>query len=179
MKANMTWLLILMGMWAVAGTAAAEENERICEALFVHNADEITLEVDTLTMKGFSPTVVYFCDRPVRLAGHLSVEEFLSSVTTGRDNFIEDPPNAVVSIADGKEFVDVVVTLNKMPTIKGDTLVYEGIGIIEGQLPKKAGGGSIFIDIIGRPMTPMSIAGVHRRTVRRAVRRCAAGVTCY
>jgi len=31
---------------------------------------------------------------------------------------------------------------------------------------------------IGRPGTPGSVAGVHRRMARRAVRRCAAGVTC-
>ena len=31
---------------------------------------------------------------------------------------------------------------------------------------------------IGRPATPGSVAGVHRRVERRAVRRCAAGVTC-
>jgi len=31
---------------------------------------------------------------------------------------------------------------------------------------------------VGRPLTPGSVAGVHRRTERRAVRRCAAGVTC-
>ena len=28
---------------------------------------------------------------------------------------------------------------------------------------------------VGRPLTPVSVAGVHRR----AVRRCAAGVTCH
>jgi hypothetical protein len=33
--------------------------------------------------------------------------------------------------------------------------------------------------VIGRPLTPGSVAGVHRRHTRRAVRRCAAGVTCY
>jgi hypothetical protein len=32
--------------------------------------------------------------------------------------------------------------------------------------------------VIGRPLTPGSAAGVHRRVERRAVRRCAAGVTC-
>lgn len=32
---------------------------------------------------------------------------------------------------------------------------------------------------IGRPATPASVAGVARRTTRRAVRHCAAGVTCY
>ena len=31
---------------------------------------------------------------------------------------------------------------------------------------------------VGRPGTPGSVAGVARRTDRRAVRRCAAGVTC-
>jgi len=31
---------------------------------------------------------------------------------------------------------------------------------------------------IGRPATPGSVAGVHRRAARRAVRRCAVGVTC-
>jgi hypothetical protein len=32
--------------------------------------------------------------------------------------------------------------------------------------------------VIGRPLTPGSAAGVHRRHTRRAVRHCAAGVTC-
>ena len=32
--------------------------------------------------------------------------------------------------------------------------------------------------VVGRPATPGSVAGVHRRAERRAVRRCAVGVTC-
>ncbi len=32
--------------------------------------------------------------------------------------------------------------------------------------------------VVGRPLTPGSVAGVHRRGERRAVRRCGAGVTC-
>ena len=31
---------------------------------------------------------------------------------------------------------------------------------------------------VGQPLTPGSVAGVHRRVERRAVRRCAAGVIC-
>jgi hypothetical protein len=31
---------------------------------------------------------------------------------------------------------------------------------------------------VGRPLTPGSVAGVARRSTRRAVRHCAAGVTC-
>jgi hypothetical protein len=32
--------------------------------------------------------------------------------------------------------------------------------------------------VVGRPLTPGSVAGVNRRHQRRAYRRCAAGVTC-
>jgi hypothetical protein len=32
--------------------------------------------------------------------------------------------------------------------------------------------------VVGRPLTPGSVAGAHRRHTRRAVRRCAAGMTC-
>jgi hypothetical protein len=32
--------------------------------------------------------------------------------------------------------------------------------------------------VVGRPATPGSVAGAHRRHSRRAVRRCAAGMTC-
>ncbi len=32
--------------------------------------------------------------------------------------------------------------------------------------------------VVGQPATAGSVAGVHRRHTRRAIRRCAAGVTC-
>jgi hypothetical protein len=32
--------------------------------------------------------------------------------------------------------------------------------------------------VVGRPATAASVAGAHRRHGRRAVRRCAAGMTC-
>ena len=172
-------LLLTLTTLVLTTPASSEEADETCNALFVHNAQSVGIQGDTLTMKGISPTVIYFCDRPQRFAGHLTVENFLSSVTKGKDSFKEDPPNAVVSIADGDDFVDVVVTLNWKPELKGDELVYSGIKIIQGDLPKAAGPGSVFIDVIGRPMSPGSIAGVHRRARRRAVRRCAAGVTCY
>jgi hypothetical protein len=172
------FLAILVTM-AVAAAVGAAEDEETCNALFVHSARDVSMDAHTLTMKGASPTVIYFCDRPVRFAGHLSVEEFLSSVTKGKDSFVEDPPNAAVSILSGDEVVDVIVTLSKQPTVNGDELVYSDIKIIDGELPKTGGPGSVFIDVIGRPMTPGSVAGVHRRTRARAMRRCAAGVTCY
>jgi hypothetical protein len=179
MAKNAVVLFLALTALALATAASSEEADDTCNALFVHNAESVSIQGDTLTMKGISPTVIYFCDRPQRFAGHLTVENFLSSVSKGKDSFAEDPPNAVVSIANGDEFVDVVVTLNCKPVLNGDQLVYSGIQVIEGDLPNSAGPGSIFIDVIGRPMSPGSVAGVHRRHRRRAMRRCAAGVTCY
>jgi len=169
----------MLATFALVGAVGAEEEAETCNALFVHSAQDVTMDANTLTMKGISPTVIYFCDRPVRFAGHLSVEDFLNSVSKGKDSFAEDPPNAVVSILGGEEVVDVVVTLSRKPTVNGDELVYSDIEIIEGDVPKSGGAGSVFIDVIGRPMSPGSIGGVHRRHRRRAMRRCAAGVTCY
>jgi hypothetical protein len=95
--------VVMLATLALAGTVRAEEEAETCNALFVHSAQGVTLDADTLTMKGVSPTVIYFCDRPVRFAGHLSVEDFLDSVSKGKDSFAEDPPNAVVSIFSGEE----------------------------------------------------------------------------
>ena len=65
-------------------------------------------------------------------------------MSEGWDSFAEGPPNAVVSIANRDEFQDVVVSLSKKPSLNGDELVYTGIEIIEGDLPKSSGPGSIF-----------------------------------
>ena len=45
-------------------------------------------------------------------------------------------------------------------------LSYE-VKILEGTLPAQAGTASLFIDIIGMPLTPVSFAGAGRRMWRR------------
>lgn len=97
-----------------------------------------------------------------------------ASWTEGKDTFTEDPPNAVLSVLDGDDYIDTVVELIKEPKLNGDELTY-AIRVIEGEAPKTGGASSLFIDVIGRPLTPVSVAGVHRRERRR----CAAGVTCW
>jgi len=61
--------------------------------------------------------------------------------------------------------VEVVVEL-KNPQLKGDDLTYD-VRILEGKPPEKGGLCSLFIDIIGMPLTPMSYAGAARRCWRR------------
>jgi hypothetical protein len=122
-----------------------------------------------LVLKGLSPTTLYFSDRPARIAGHYRNAEYLDFWRGGADSFLKDPPNATLSAFEpGKdELVDVVMTLRN-PRLRGDELTYD-IKIIEGKLPQSVGPVSLFIDIIGLPFTPLSVAGVARRTAYRTV----------
>jgi hypothetical protein len=42
------------------------------------------------------------------------------------------------------------------------------VKILQGSMPEKDADVSVFIDIIGMPLTPLSFAGVRRRAFRRA-----------
>ena len=60
---------------------------------------------------------------------------------------------------------EVTVTILE-PQLDGDTLTYK-IDILDGTLPAKAGPCALFIDPVGRPLSPVSVAGVRRRDRRR------------
>ncbi|MBD3871860.1 MAG: hypothetical protein IFK91_02905 [Acidobacteria bacterium] len=126
---RLAFLLLLIavvscGQQAATGPApaqtAAESGEAVeAELLFVQEAEGVTFEGDTLTLIGVRPQVLFFTDRPQRVAGYLAFN----------------------------------------------------VSIIEGLPPDAAGRSALFIDTIGRPMSPGSVAGVHRRHRRREVRR--------
>jgi hypothetical protein len=67
------------------------------------------------------------------------------------------------------EVHDVVVVLRD-PVLEGDQWSYS-VDILDGEMPASGGASSLFIDTIGRPMTPVSVAGAHRRGRRRGRRR--------
>ncbi len=130
---------------------------------------EVSAGGRTLTLKGLSPTTLFFSDRPVRIAGHYRTEEYLDFWKNGPDSFLKDPPNATLSVFQkGKdELSDLVVTLGH-PRVSGSDITYD-ITVISGTLPQGGGPASLFIDIIGLPFTPLSFAGVARRTAYRTV----------
>ena len=139
------------------------------EALFVQSATGMAYEKGRLTLTGVSPTTLMFSDRPQRVTGHVPSEEFLDSWGDGDDSFADDPPNAVLSTFHEEEVNDVVVVLQD-PALDGDRFSYQ-VEILDGEMPSSGGASSLFIDVIGRPMTPMSVAGVRRRGRRRGRRR--------
>lgn len=139
------------------------------EFLFVQNARSMTYDKGKLTLLGVSPVTVFFSDRPDRVAGNMPTKVFVPFWSEGKDSFAKDNPNANLSILEQDKYVvDIVLTLAR-PELKGENLSYE-VKVLEGTLPAKGGPVSLFIDIIGMPLTPLSYAGVARRTAyRRAV----------
>jgi len=135
-------------------------------SLFVMNARGASLQGTTLTLTGISPSSIVFADRPVRAAGHLRTQHLLEEWSEG--SFAKDPPNATVSVLskDGASVRDAVVELRN-PKLDGDQLSFD-VRLLEGDLAGADGPASVFVDIIGMPFTPLSFAGVARRSARRA-----------
>ncbi len=152
---------------ALAQTAAADKKQ--ADFLFVQSAKGMTFDKATnkLTLVGVSPITVFFTDRPERVAGNMTTATFVPFWSKGKDSFLSDPPNADISLVEGVSMRQVVAVL-QAPVLKGDNLTYT-VKVLQGELPAKGADVSVFIDIIGMPLTPVSYAGVARRSYRRAV----------
>ena len=137
--------------------------------LFVQSAKGLTYDAASgkLTLTGVSPATIFFSDRPERIAGNMKTGDFVPFWRDGKDSFLSDPPNADVSIVEGKSLRQVVAVLRD-PVLEGDSLTYT-VKILQGQMPARGADVSVFIDVIGMPLTPVSYAGVARRGYRRAV----------
>ena len=120
----------------------------------------------SLSLHGVSPTTILFADRPKRLTGSVPTQTFVGDWSKGRDSFEKVPPNADLSTFDDNGAKNAVIELRN-PVMVGDTLTYD-VKVLKGDIAKTGGQSSLFIDIIGMPLTPVSYAGVARRTARRA-----------
>jgi hypothetical protein len=162
---------VLAGLLAApllqAADAAAEEAKE-ADFLFVQTSQAMTFDKasNTLTLVGVSPVTVMFADRPERIAGNMHTARFVPFWSEGKDSFLKDPPNADISILEGGSLRQIVATLER-PELKDGNLSYT-VKILEGEMPESGTEVSVFIDVIGMPLTPLSYAGVARRSFRRA-----------
>jgi hypothetical protein len=148
------------------GTPSTAAKPEIVPSLFVLNSRGATLQGDTLTLTGVMPQAIIFADRPVRSAGHQLTADVIADWGTGDDSFTKNPPNATVSVFSKDGSVKDAVVVLKNPKLEGDKLTFS-VQTLEGDLNGGDGGAALFIDIIGRPFTPMSFAGVARRSAFR------------
>ncbi len=137
------------------------------EALFVQSARGLTTSKGSVTFHGLAHSTLFFADRPQRVVGHLSSKKFVNQWGEGANSFAEDSPNAVVAfLEDGDTVPEDVTVVLREPQLDGDTLTYK-IEVLDGKLPARTGPCSLFIDPIGRPLSPVSVAGMNRRERRR------------
>jgi hypothetical protein len=161
------------------GTPSAAAKPEIVPSLFVLNSRGATLQGETLTLSGVTPSSIIFADRPVRSAGHQPTADVIAEWGSGEDSFAKNPPNATVSVLNKDGSVKDAVVVLKNPKLEGDKLTFT-VQTLEGDLAGADGAAAVFIDIIGRPFTPMSFAGVARRSAfRGAMYAGAVGAAAY
>ena len=153
------------------GTTEAEPetsvDDGLVDLLFVQESKGMRFENGSLTLVDVDPKTLFFSDRPDDIAGFLSYQELVKLVGEGPDNFNEDPPNATLVIFGSDEIAEAVMELSEKPRLDGKNIVFPAVTIIEGEPPRSGEDTVLFIDSIGRPLTPNSVAGVHRRHRRR------------
>jgi hypothetical protein len=151
------------------GTVEPEPSaeDGLVELLFVQKSAGISFDGDALTLVDVDPQTLFFSDRPQDIAGFLSFGELVNLVGEGPDSFKDDPPNATLVVIGGDNLTEVVMELSEKPRLEGRNMVFPSVYIIEGAPPATGGASALFIDTIGRPLSPVSVAGVHRRQRRR------------
>ncbi len=154
---------------AAASAPVRAQDDKVVDFLFVQNAKAVSLKNGVLTLGGIAGDTLYFSDRPHRIAGRITTAAFVDQWTKGHDSFKADPPNAVLSIVHDADAVDVVLVLRD-PSLDGADLTYQ-VAVVDGAEMVEGAHASLFIDTIGRPLTPLSYAGMARRTSRRTARR--------
>src|SRR5467141_1004701 len=161
------------------GTPASAAKPEVVPSLFVLNSRGATLQGDTLTLTGVTPHSIIFADRPVRAAGHQLTTDIIADWGSGDDSFAKNPPNATVSVFSKDGSVKDAVVVLKNPKLDGDKLTFS-VQTLEGDLAGGDGAAAVFIDIIGRPFSPLSFAGVARRSAfRGAMYAGAVGAAAY
>jgi hypothetical protein len=136
---------------AAANSAAADTAKP--SFMFVQTADNLKADpaASTIRLVNVGKQTVYFSDRPVRLAGHLLLDDYLKEWTKaeGSDNFGKSPPNASISVFEpGQTDSTIAVVELTKPRKDGDDLVYS-YKLLEGKMPSAGGATTLFIDAIG------------------------------
>jgi hypothetical protein len=163
---NKAVLVGLLSMMAIAGIASETGADGV-KYLFVQSAQSLKVNEGKIILKNVDESAIYFSDRPERIAGHMSIEKFVDIWSEGDESFKLSNPNAALSFLDDENDEIVIVVLSK-PVLKSGNLTYD-VTVLDGVLPAKGGACSLFIDVIGRPRSPGSIAGIARRTTVRHV----------
>src|SRR4051795_7310911 len=115
----------------------------VLEEMFVQLARGVTSDQSTLKLEDVSPSTLYFSDRPERVVGHMTTEQFVEQWTDGPNSFFEDPPNAVLAyVSAGEDIPSDAVVVLRDPVASGSSLSYS-IEVLEGAVPAESGAATL------------------------------------
>jgi hypothetical protein len=145
-------VILSFGAYLTTSTTSSAASESP-QLMFVQTADDVKIDPATSTFRlvKVNQQTLYFSDRPVRIAGHLKMADYLQEWTSkaGKDNFGGNPPNATLSVYEPGQPDNTVAVVEIMnPKIDGSDLIYS-YRVIEGKLPSAGGATALFIDWIG------------------------------
>jgi hypothetical protein len=91
---NFNRLIALSGALLLSGLLLARAEENKVQLMFVQTADDLKADANTLRLVNVGQQTLYFSDRPVRVAGHLTMPAYMDEWKAGEgpDNFSSDPP---------------------------------------------------------------------------------------
>ena len=134
-------------------TASAAPSQESPSFMFVQSADGLKVDPakGTFRLVNVNQQTLYFSDRPYRLAGHITMSDYLKEWTTalGPDNLGAVPPNATLSAYEAGQAENTIVIVKiSQPVVDGRDLVY-AYKLIDGKMPAAGGATALFIDKVG------------------------------
>src|SRR5262245_41341168 len=123
-------LSLLLPACAARAPRQAEPAHDPPRLLFVQAAHDVSFSDGRLTLRGVSPTTLFFSDRPKRIAGHVLAQRFLADWDKGDDSFGKDPPNATLSVLGRHAVEDAVIELSRL-SLSRTAMLYDG-GVLTG-----------------------------------------------
>ena len=144
-------LMALIAATAISLPQLARAEEEKVQLMFVQTAEDMKADDNTLRLVNVGQQTLYFSDRPVRIAGHMTMPAYMDEwkAGAGANDFASDPPNATLSVYEqGRPDNTLAVVEISHPVIDGNDLVYN-YQLIEGPMPKSGGATALFIDRFG------------------------------
>lgn len=133
-------MLITLALLAGCQAKAAEAKNRKMHLLFVVHANQGQYSEGKLMLTDVGKGVSYFSDRPVRKAGMVEMEKFLTAWSKNeKDNFSQNPPNAslVAYEGAGDKYSEVTVEIQN-PNYERNMLTFDVKFIGEKKLDENA-----------------------------------------
>ena len=137
------------------------------EALFVQTAASMTSDRGTITLHGLSPSTLYFADRPQRDVGHMTLRSLRRQLGSGGQQLRGQPAERRPVVRGAGRQASRGRGRGHPGSAPGRRRAHLQHQAPDGTVPAATGPCALFIDPFGRPLSPVSAAGMHRRERRR------------